>query len=189
MRRRCSDPQNHAYERYGGRGIRVCDRWQHSFAAFYADMGARPSKGTIGRIDNDGNYEPSNCRWETMKEQNNNRCDTIRLVIDGTERSLVQWVEHFGIVTVLAARRRLKRGWSEKDAVTIPLGTNLLPRNIKNPKNAWPLGPRTKLSVEDVRAIQKDPRRNGAIAKEYVVNINTIWKARRRDMLDFEDSK
>jgi hypothetical protein len=74
MKTRCSNPNADNYSYYGGRGIRVCSRWAESFAAFLEDMGACPSPDhTIDRINADGDYEPGNCRWATMKLQSNNR--------------------------------------------------------------------------------------------------------------------
>src|SRR3990167_7410867 len=71
MNRRCFSPKNHAYDRYGARGITVCERWR-VFENFLADMGIRPEGLTIERINNDGNYEPSNCCWIPKSEQNRN---------------------------------------------------------------------------------------------------------------------
>lgn len=72
--KRCTDPKAKGWPNYGGRGIHICDEWRHSYAAFLADVGRKPSpRHSIDRIDNDGNYEPGNVRWATRSEQNSNQ--------------------------------------------------------------------------------------------------------------------
>lgn len=87
MRRRCYDKKRDKYQYYGGRGIRVCKEWRHSFLQFLSDMGNKPTtKHSIDRIDNNGNYEPSNCKWSTQLEQTSNRRDTVNSITFKGER-------------------------------------------------------------------------------------------------------
>lgn len=122
MRDRCINPKNKRYARYGGRGIVVCERW-NDFASFRQDMGLRPSpQHTIERIDNNGNYEPFNCRWATRLEQNNNQSHTRRLTALGRTLSVSGWAREIGI-TRESLRDRLARGMSVEDALTtVPAG-------------------------------------------------------------------
>ncbi len=98
MRLRCGSPRNKSFDNYGGRGIRVCDRWLESFEAFLGDMGRRPSpKHSIDRIDVNGNYEPGNCRWATRTEQGRNRRNNTRVTFDGREQTISEWAQERGI--------------------------------------------------------------------------------------------
>ena|SRR2546425_6862076 len=121
MKGRCLNPNEDAYARYGGRGITVCDRWLHSFAAFLADMGPRPSSGhTIERLDNSKGYSPDNCVWATWIEQENNRKDNREITFQGRTLTLAQWVKVTGICWSTIAQR-LKRGWSAEKTLTTPV--------------------------------------------------------------------
>lgn len=115
MRRRCENPKSHVWEHYGARGIKVCERWQ-SFENFLADMGERPEGNSIDRIDNDGNYEPSNCRWATQKEQSNNKRSNRIIEHDGKSQTVAQWIGEKGL-TVATVRSRLDNGWSDAEAL------------------------------------------------------------------------
>lgn len=96
MKDRCGRVKAHNYKWYGGRGIRVCERWRN-FRNFLADMGERPAGMTLDRIDSDGHYEPGNCRWATQKEQVNNS-RTVRLIEFGGEcLTLSAWAQRVGI--------------------------------------------------------------------------------------------
>lgn len=100
IKRRCYNPQYNGFENYGGRGIKVCDRWlgERGFENFLADMGERPSDDySIDRIDVNGDYCPENCRWATRKEQANNTTKTIHLTHNGVTHSIAEWSEIYGI--------------------------------------------------------------------------------------------
>ena len=117
MRGRCNNPNNEDYPNYGGRGITVCERWMHYFENFLEDMGRRPSlKHSIERIDNNGNYEPLNCKWATKKEQNRNKRNVRSLTVNGVTKLICEWGDGLGVKshTILG---RIKRGWSLEDAV------------------------------------------------------------------------
>lgn len=77
MKERCNSQSHRSFKYYGGRGIRVCEKW-NTFESFLNDMGIRPDGKYLDRIDSNGNYEPSNCKWSTMKEQQNNRRNNVR---------------------------------------------------------------------------------------------------------------
>ena len=94
---RCYNKNNPNFNNYGGRGITVCERWRESFENFYADMGEAVGKMTLNRIDTNGNYEPSNCRWATMQEQNNNRRDNIIVLYNGEQTTLPNLARQLGI--------------------------------------------------------------------------------------------
>ncbi len=118
MLARCLNPNTADYERYGERGIGVCDRWQTSFAAFLSDMGPRPSLShSIDRKDNDGNYEPGNCRWATRTEQNRNKRTNRLLTFNGQTKCIAEWAEEVGIHHD-TLRARLNLGWSVERALT-----------------------------------------------------------------------
>jgi hypothetical protein len=111
MKRRCGDPSNKSFHRYGGRGIKVCEAWERSFSVFLADMGYRPTeKHTLDRIDVNGDYTPENCRWATMKEQQNNRTNNTLVTFDGLTMNVKQWSEYLGI-SHANIQYRLKAGW------------------------------------------------------------------------------
>jgi hypothetical protein len=109
MRRRCENENAPGFHRYGGRGVKVCDRWM-SFANFFEDIGPRPSpQHTLDRVDNSGDYEPSNCRWATRKEQSANRRNTMH--ING--RPLMEVCNAAGLKPATVWGRIL-RGWPQE---------------------------------------------------------------------------
>lgn len=118
MRERCLDPNHDGYSAYGGRGITICDRWLESFVNFLEDLGRKPTPAhTIDRIDVNGNYEPSNCRWSTRTEQARNRRDNVTVVFRGETILMVDLAERYRIDRGVVYGR-LKMGWSLDEALT-----------------------------------------------------------------------
>lgn len=164
MIRRCNNENDANYHNYGGRGIAVCDRWRQSFSAFYEDMGARPSvKHSIDRINNNGNYEPSNCRWATAKEQSRNKRMNYLVEYNGETKCVSEWAEVYGFKPSILYNRLVKQGWPFEKAVSWPVADrrDVRSRNphyrvaIRNRDAAWH---REHERIEAIR-IERDCKR------------------------------
>ncbi len=114
-RRRCMNPTDKDYPRYGGRGITFCERWNR-FEDFLADMGTRPPGTSIDRIDNAGNYEPGNCRWATTIEQARNKRGLALITHGGETLCLSEWAERLGLPLPRLAKRR-ENGWPDHEVL------------------------------------------------------------------------
>ena len=117
---RCYNPDAQSYHWYGARGTGMCERWQHSVAAFIEDMGFPPTlKHSVDRIDCNGNYEPSNCRWATQEEQNNNTRRSKLITWNGKTQSVRDWAKEYNI-GARALSERLRRGWDLEKSLKTP---------------------------------------------------------------------
>lgn len=129
MNKRCNNPNYESYHRYGGRGIKVCERW-NLFENFYEDMKDGYSTGlTLERDNNDKDYSPNNCRWATKKEQANNRHTNRLLTCEGVTKTLMQFSESSGVPRT-CIEKRISAGWDIKDAIFKPV------RAIKRRRNS-----------------------------------------------------
>lgn len=117
---RCTCPSNVGWKNYGGRGIKICERWRASFAAFLEDMGPRPAGQSLERIDVNGNYEPGNVRWATALEQHQNRRNNVYLTLNAETLTAAAWGRRLGCTTSALLRRRAK-GWSDERVLTTPM--------------------------------------------------------------------
>jgi hypothetical protein len=128
MKARCTQPSTESYPYYGGRGIRVCDRWTGSFGLFLADVGRKPSpRHSLDRIDVNGDYEPGNVRWASAEVQANNMRNNRTITALGQSATLAQWSRMTGIPDDVIGTR-LRRGWSGERSVSQPLQVHR-PRN------------------------------------------------------------
>lgn len=128
MKRRCLNKNDPSYDRYGGRGIRICDRWLTSFENFYADMGPRPSDGySIERIDANRDYEPNNCKWIPMRDQAANKRSSVRLTHNGETHNLKEW----SLITGMpygTMQARHANGWDDERTITTPVRRKAISR-------------------------------------------------------------
>lgn len=122
MKARCYNENNISYKYYGARGIRVCDEWINSFESFYKwSINNGYNNGlTIDRLNNNKNYEPNNCRWVNMTEQQNNRRNNRLITYTGETKTLSQWASLYGI-KVVTLSQRLKHNWDIEEALTTPV--------------------------------------------------------------------
>ena len=130
MIQRCNNPNLKKYELWGGRGIKVCKEWEEDFLNFYnwAISNGYKDNLSIDRIDNNGNYEPLNCRWATAKEQARNTRTNVNLIYNGETHCISEWAEITGIkVGTIRYRIRVAK-WSVEEALTIPVGCKRIPK-------------------------------------------------------------
>lgn len=122
IKTRCNNPNTPYWDKYGGRGIKVCPKWDLSFEAFLADMGKIPPGLTLDRIDVNGDYEPENCRWATAKQQGRNKRDNRIVNFQGESMTLADAIDRSDFLcppnTIIS---RLSRGWSLERALSQPI--------------------------------------------------------------------
>lgn len=116
MRDRCLNENHSHYLHYGGRGITICDRWER-FENFVEDMGPRPIGLTLDRVNNDLGYNPDNCKWSSMKEQNRNKTNGTEITIGSITMSITEWSEQPGTSERHLIYNRIRRGWCPQTAV------------------------------------------------------------------------
>lgn len=123
MRNRCGTPGFIGYENYGGKGVKVCDRWRDSFLNFLSDMGERPEGKTLDRYpDKNGDYEPGNCRWATYKEQSNNKSSNRIITVNGEPLPLAEWAKRANVTRGAIYQRVKRRQITFEEAVISLIG-------------------------------------------------------------------
>lgn len=188
MKNRCYNPNDDYYHNYGGRGIRVCDRWRNSIDNFLEDMGEPPEGYTLDRKDNDKDYSPENCRWATNKEQGRNKSDTVWLEYGGKRVTRIDLAEEHG-VDPNRLRQRLEKGWDLELALTPPfkagsiteslVGLNIETRRIIFSEHVDAMASLIGISKHKIRS-----------ATAYRVSINGVWMFRQiSDTTPWNDHK
>lgn len=122
MTGRCLKPTHPAFKDYGGRGITICSNWIGNFEAFWRDMGNKPHGTSLDRIDNNGPYCPTNCRWASAKQQANNRRSNAVYVFNGVAHTISEWADIHGIDQCRLRRRLCELSWPIERALLEPIG-------------------------------------------------------------------
>ena len=121
MKQRCNYKKSKSYKDYGGRGISICERWENSFDNFLEDMGYCPAGCSIDRIDNNGDYEPGNCRWATRKEQGRNTSRNVFIDFNGEKKTISEVAEAIGMNYRTLYYRIFSYGWPIMKAIKVPV--------------------------------------------------------------------
>lgn len=168
MKSRCYNKKLPTYKYYGGRGIKVCDRW-HEFKNFFDDMGLRPEEKTLDRIDNNSDYSPENCRWATIEEQSRNRRDIIIIKNElGEKETLQDFCVRTGVNYGSVMTRVYKYGYTHQEAIEKPFVN----------------GSRSKLTKDDVDKIKKlvqEGVTQREIAEMFGLSQTAIYKLKARN--------
>jgi len=162
MINRCGNPNATGYQYYGGKGIKVCDYWQERFENFYSDMGPRPINTTLDRINVDGNYEKSNCRWATPIEQANNTSRNVILEYKNIKRTIAEWAHSLNEKPNTLTTRYV-RGWNVEEI--------LFPN--RRPKKIY-AGRITPDEIEDIIKLNNDGYTNSEIGLKYRIHNSQI---------------
>lgn len=172
---RCHTPQSSSYNRYGARGIKVCERWRN-FEMFHLDMGNRPgSEYSIDRIDPNGDYSPENCRWATSKEQARNTRSNMNLSHNGKTQCVSAWAEEIGLkpATLL---ERINRGWSVEESLTTPVWR---PGTVRRSCNVSPKN-HLQFTIDGrKRSLSEWSRENGISPKAVWQRLKAGWDIER----------
>ena len=184
---RCYNPNCRDYRFYGGRGIKVCDRWRESFDNFLTDMGIRPEGMTLDRKDVNGDYTPENCKWSTRKEQTANRRMTVCITYKGETKTLTEWAEITGIDYNTLKARKQRLGYTDEECLdkTVKHGEKLKGHTYKVrrslDKSLFPRGYESRLTrfspkeAENMRKQYQEPGESfSSIARKYRVSVSVI---------------
>ncbi len=173
MNRRCNTFNVWNYRWYGGRGIMVCWRWHEDnpegIKNYFNDVGESPKGKSLDRIDNDGNYEPENCRWATPSEQNYNRSNSVRFEYKGQLLSAAELLQYAveGVSSKLIRDRVIQSGWAVERAVTTPLQ--------RYKKRAW------KYSQDTIQVVAEAKGSLASIGRKYDMSTTTVRRIKNAD--------